>query len=348
MASTAKPGDARKTNAIGLERTDYRGGVSTLCAGCGHNSISSQIMTAAFELALKPHRIIKMSGIGCSSKSPAYFLSRSHGFNAVHGRMPSVVTGAMLANHTLQAIAVSGDGDTGSIGMGQFKHLVRRNVPMVYIIENNGVYGLTKGQFSATADKGQKLKYAGTNDLPPIDLCVEAIVAGAGFVARSFSGDAKQVRELLKAAMSYHGTAVVDIISPCVTFNNHEESTKSYSYGKAHEEQIHDITFVQKFEEITVDYEPGTIQTVKMHDGPTIQLKKLERDYDPTSKMAALTLLEGAHERQEFVTGLLYINEARATLPEVEHLGATPISGLSAEQLRPSAEQLQSLMQSLM
>lgn len=347
MATAAKP-DGRKINAIGLERTDYKGGVSTLCAGCGHDSISSQIMTAAFELSLKPHTIIKMSGIGCSSKSPAYFLSRSHGFNAVHGRMPSVVTGAKLANRTLQAIAVSGDGDTGSIGMGQYKHLVRRNVPMVYIIENNGVYGLTKGQFSATADVGQKLKYAGLNELPPIDLCAEAILAGCGFVARSFSGDAKQVRELLKAAMSYHGTAVVDIISPCVTFNNHEDSTKSYSYGKAHEEQIHDITFIQQYEEISVDYEPGTVQVVKMHDGPTIQLKKLERDYDPTDKLAALRLLEGAHERQEFITGLLYFNEKRETLIEVEDLPETPLVHLQEQHLRPSADKLKEVMDGLL
>lgn len=347
MATAAKP-DGRKINAIGLERTDYKGGVSTLCAGCGHDSISSQIMTAAFELSLKPHTIIKMSGIGCSSKSPAYFLSRSHGFNAVHGRMPSVVTGAKLANRTLQAIAVSGDGDTGSIGLGQYKHLLRRNVPMVYIIENNGVYGLTKGQFSATADIGQKLKYAGLNELPPIDLCAEAILAGCGFVARSFSGDAKQVRELLKAAMSYHGTAVVDIISPCVTFNNHEDSTKSYSYGKAHEEQIHDITFIQQYEEIAVDYEPGTVQVVKMHDGPTIQLKKLERDYDPTDKLGALRLLEGAHERQEFITGLLYFNEQRETLIEVEDLPETPLVHLQEQHLRPSADKLKEVMDGLL
>ncbi|GAC1547557.1 MAG: 2-oxoacid:ferredoxin oxidoreductase subunit beta [Herpetosiphon sp.] len=348
MATAAKPGEGRKINAIGLERTDYRGNISTLCAGCGHDSISAQIMTAAFELSLKPHTVIKMSGIGCSSKSPAYFLNRSHGFNAVHGRMPSVVTGATLANHALHAIAVSGDGDTGSIGLGQYKHLLRRNVPMVYIIENNGVYGLTKGQFSATADEGQKLKYAGINELPPIDLCIEAIVAGCGFVARSFSGDAKQVRELLKAAISYHGTAVIDIISPCVTFNNHEESTKSYQYGKAHEDPIHDITFVQKFEEINVDYEPGTVQMVKMHDGPTIRLRKLDHEYDPTNQMAALSLLENAHANRDFVTGLLYYNEQRPTLPELQHLGDTPLAHLGAERLRPPATQLQEIMQSMM
>lgn len=348
MTTAPNPaGETRKTNLINLERTDYKGGVSTLCAGCGHDSISAQIMTAAFELSLRPHRIIKMSGIGCSSKSPAYFLSRSHGFNAVHGRMPSVVTGAMLANHTLQAIAVSGDGDTGSIGLGQYKHLLRRNVPMTYIIENNGVYGLTKGQFSATADKGQKLKYAGVNELPPIDLCAEAILAGAGFVARSFSGDAKQVRELLKAAFSFHGTAVIDIISPCVTFNNHEESTKSFKYGKAHEDPIHDITFIQAQEEVAVDYDPGTTQMVKMHDGPTIQLKKLDKSYDPTDKRAAMQLLDEAQTNREFITGLIYINQTRETLPELHGL-VTPLAQIPAAQLRPSAEALNDYMQSLM
>src|SRR5919205_2594294 len=252
MATTTRSGSNpnTKVNRIGLERADYRGGVSTLCAGCGHDSISSQIIAAAFDLALPPHRIIKMSGIGCSSKSTAYFLNRAHGFNGLHGRMPSVATGATLANHTLHAIGVSGDGDTGSIGLGQFKHLVRRNVPIAYIIENNGVYGLTKGQFSATADVGQRLKHAGVNELLPIDLCIEALVVGCGFVARSFAGDAKQVRELLKAAMSFKGTAVLDIISPCVTFNNQDDSTKSYGYGKEHEERIQEIEFIQAYDEI--------------------------------------------------------------------------------------------------
>ena len=217
----------QRVNLIGLEKTDYNGRPTTLCQDCGHNSISSQIISVAYELSINPAEIIKLSGIGCSSKSPAYFLGQSHGFNSLHGRMPSIGTGALMANHTLHAIGVSGDGDTASIGMGQFKHLMRRNVRMVYIVENNGVYGLTKGQFSATADEGQKLKYAGLNELPPIDICMEAILAGCGFVARSFSGDAKQVRELLKAAFSHRGTAVLDIISPCVAFNNHDTSTKS-------------------------------------------------------------------------------------------------------------------------
>ncbi|MDQ3705246.1 MAG: 2-oxoacid:ferredoxin oxidoreductase subunit beta [Chloroflexota bacterium] len=344
MVATARPERNEKLNLIGLEKGDYRGAPSTLCQGCGHDSISSQIINVAFELSLKPHEVIKMSGIGCSSKSPAYFLNRSHGFNALHGRMPSVVTGASLANRSLLPLAVSGDGDTGSIGLGQYKHLLRRNVPMVYIIENNGVYGLTKGQFSATADRGQQLKYAGTNELPPIDLCLEAVVLDCGFVARSFAGDAKQVRELLKAAISYNGTAVLDIISPCVTFNNHEESTKSYPYGKAHEERLHDITFVPAYEEISVDYEPGTNIDVQLHDGPTIQLRKLDRDYDPRDKVSALRLLTEAQQKQEFITGLIYINEGRGTLHDTARLTGTPLAQLQEEQLRPSRESLDKLM----
>ncbi len=348
VATTPRPDRSEKLNLVGLEKGDYKGNPSTLCQGCGHDSISSQIINVAFELSLKPYEIIKMSGIGCSSKSPAYFMNRSHGFNALHGRMPSVVTGASLANRSVLPIAVSGDGDTGSIGLGQYKHILRRNVPMVYIIENNGVYGLTKGQFSATADMGQKLKYAGTNELPPIDLCMEAITSSCGFVARSFAGDAKQVRELLKAAISYEGTAVLDIISPCVTFNNHEESTKSYPYGKAHEERLHDITFVQAYDEIQVDYEPGTQIDVKLHDGPTIQLKKLDREYDPTSKLDAMRLLMEAEDKQEFITGLIYINQERGTLHDTAHLPQTPLAHLSESQLRPPKEALDKLMASMM
>jgi 2-oxoglutarate ferredoxin oxidoreductase subunit beta len=348
MATAAKPGGApapkTTTNEIGLTKTDYRGLPSTLCAGCGHDSISSQIIQAALDLSLKPYELIKLSGIGCSSKSPAYFLGRSHGINVVHGRMPSVATGAMLANHNMLSVGVSGDGDTGSIGFGQYKHLIRRNVPMVYIIENNGVYGLTKGQFSATADVGQKLKYAGTNELMPIDLCLEAIVMECGFVARSFAGDAKQVRELLKAAMSYNGTAVVDIISPCVTFNNHADSTKSYSYGKEHEEVLQDIKFVPAYEEVSVDYEEGTTQEVKLHDGPSILLKKLDRGHDPTDKMAAIKLLEEARAKQEFITGLIYVNEARPTLNDITRTVDTPLAALPDEKLRPTREAFDKVM----
>jgi 2-oxoglutarate ferredoxin oxidoreductase subunit beta len=350
MVTMTRPPEGRsdKTNLIGLEKGDYKGRPSTLCQGCGHDSISSQIINVAFELSLPPHKVIKMSGIGCSSKSPAYFLNRSHGFNALHGRMPSVVTGASIANHDLLPIAVSGDGDTGSIGMGQYKHLLRRNVRMVYIIENNGVYGLTKGQFSATADVGQQLKYAGLNELPPIDLCIEALAADCGFVARSFAGDAKQVRELLKAACNYNGTAVLDIISPCVTFNNHEESTKSYPWGKANEERLHDITFIQAYDEVQVDYEPGTVRTVKLHDGPTIQLRKLEEDYDPTDKYQAMQTLLEARDKQEFITGLLFVNESRQTLSQVYDLPDTPLAHLPAENLRPPREALDKVMRALL
>src|SRR5437899_817588 len=233
--TTSVPPSPGKVNRIGLDVSAYKGNKTTLCAGCGHNAITERIIEAFYEMGVEPWRVAKLSGIGCSSKSPAYFLRSAHGFNAVHGRMPSVATGTMLANRQLIAIGVSGDGDTGSIGLGQFKHMVRRNVPMVYIVEDNGVYGLTKGQFSATADEGQRLKYAGVNEMPPIDLCIEALAADCTFVARSFSGDPKQVQALLKAALSHRGTAVIDIISPCVTFNNTEESTKSYPYGREHE-----------------------------------------------------------------------------------------------------------------
>lgn len=344
MTVADRPTPGPNTNAIGLERSDYKGHPSTLCPGCGHDSIASQIIAAAYELSLPPHTVLKLSGIGCSSKSPAYFLNGSHGINTVHGRMPSVATGAMLGNRHQLAIGVSGDGDTGSIGLGQFKHLVRRNVPMVYIVENNGVYGLTKGQFSATADEGQVLKYAGTNELPPLDLAAEAILAGAGFVARSFAGDAKQVRELLKAAMSFKGLAVLDIVSPCVTFNNHDESTKSYSYGKEHEVPIHDISFVPEFDEIQVDYAPGEVLNVKLHDGPTVQLRKLDRDYEPSSRLGALRLIEDSREAGQLVTGILYIDESRPTLLDTEHVHDTPIALLPESKLRPSRESLEKVM----
>ncbi|WP_420645637.1 2-oxoacid:ferredoxin oxidoreductase subunit beta [Candidatus Leptofilum sp.] len=338
-----------RVNLIGLEKADYNGKTSTLCKGCGHNSISSQIVSVAYELSIQPHEIIKLSGIGCSSKSPAYFLGRSHGFNSLHGRMPSIATGALMANHSLNAIGVSGDGDTASIGMGQFKHLMRRNVRMVYIVENNGVYGLTKGQFSATADEGQELKYAGSNELPPIDICMEAIMAGCGFVARSFSGDAKQVRELLKAALSHRGTAVLDIISPCVAFNNHDTSTKSYGYGREHEEQLHDIGWVPPAEEIMIDdYAPGEMKVVELHDGSHLQLRKLDEDYDPKDKMGALNRLMWAQEKQEFITGLIYYDGERENLAEASHLPQQPLAHLPEDKLRPSADSLDEIMASLM
>ena len=349
MTTTALPiKPIAGANLVGLTKTDYRGLPSTLCNGCGHDSISSQIIAVAYDLALEPYRIAKFSGIGCSSKSPAYFLGRSHSINGLHGRMPSLATGALTANRMLVGIGVSGDGDTGSIGFGQFKHMLRRNIDMVYIIKNNGVYGLTKGQFSATADIGQELKYAGRNELPPVDLCLEAIASNCGFVARSFAGDPKQVQALLKAALSYRGTAVLDIISPCVTFNNSELSTKSYSWGKEHEEALHDITFVPTAEEITVEYDEGTATDVTMHDGSTIRLMKLEKDYDPTDRMAAIRLLEEAREKQQFITGLIYIDEQRPTLPERERLSDTPLVHLPPEKLRPPREALDKINASFM
>src|SRR6478736_8921926 len=286
---TATPGP--KVNRIGLPIVDYRGGKSTLCAGCGHNAISERIIDAMFEMGVEPERVMKMSGIGCSSKSPAYFMSRSHSFNSVHGRMPSVSTGAHLANHQLTMIGVSGDGDTASIGMGQFVHLMRRNLPMIYIIEDNGVYGLTKGQFSATAEIGSKLKTGVINDLPPIDTCAMAIQLGATFVGRSFSGDKKQLLAMLKAAIAHKGTVLLDVISPCVTFNDHEGSTKSYKYMQEHDEPISELGFVPSFEDITVDYDPGTTYEVRMHDGSSLRLRKLQENYNPTDRIASVTQL---------------------------------------------------------
>lgn len=343
-----------RTNELGLSRNDYKGRPSTLCPGCGHDSISNQIISMAYDLGLEQHKVLKMSGIGCSSKTPAYFLGRSHGFNALHGRMPSVVTGALTANRSLKAVAVSGDGDTGSIGMGQFKHVIRRNVPFVYIIENNGVYGLTKGQFSATADEGQFLKYYGQNHLPPIDLALEAIISGATFVARSFSGDAKQVQSLMQAAMHHQGIAVLDIVSPCVTFNNNENSTKSYPYGKEHQISLHDIQvvapdYVDAKEEITVDeYAEGEIITVDMHDGTHIQLKKLDRDHDPRNRMQAIQVLEEAQREQLFLTGLIYYEEPRPTLADTENLTEAPLVELDNEDLRPSRDDLTNVLKNFM
>ena len=349
MSQTRAP----RQNAVGLTKADYKGLPTSLCQGCGHNSISSQIVAVAYELNIRPHEIVRLSGIGCSSKSPAYFLGRSHGFNSLHGRMPSVGTGTLMANHQLLAIGVSGDGDTASIGLGQFKHLIRRNVRMLYIVENNGVYGLTKGQFSATADEGQELKYAGTNPFPPEELCIEAIVTGCTFVARSFSGDPKQVQELLKAALSHRGTAMLDIISPCVTFNNRKSSTKSYPWGKAHAERLLDITyvprdFVPKRDEIMVeDFSPGDVKIVKLHDGSFIQLRKLEEEYDPTDRLTALSRLELARQNDEMITGLLYIDPARPSLAETSNLGDTPLALLPEEKIRPPRQALTDIMDSM-
>src|SRR5471030_2161236 len=299
MATTpAEPrAPEQRTNRIGLTVLDYRGGKTTLCAGCGHNAISERIIDAMYEMGVQPERVIKPSGIGCSSKSPAYFMGRSHSFNAVHGRMPSVATGAVLANRHLIALGVSGDGDTASIGVGQFIHLMRRNLPIIYIIEDNGVYGLTKGQFSATADMGSKLKTGVINDLPPIDTCILALQLGATFVGRSFSGDKKQLLTMLKAAIAHRSTVMLDVISPCVTFNDHEGSTKSYKFMQEHDEPINELGFVPSFEDIEVEYDHGTTLDVRMHDGSSLRLRKIREDYDPTNKIESVKTLMEAHEK---------------------------------------------------
>src|SRR3974377_812147 len=305
--TTVEPGastPAPKTNRIGLTVIDYKGGKTTLCAGCGHNAISERIIEAMYEMGVEPEFVIKPSGIGCSSKTPAYFLTRSHSFNAVHGRMPSVATGALLANRKLICIGVSGDGDTASIGIGQFMHLMRRNLPIIYIIEDNGVYGLTKGQFSATADLGSKLKTGVVTDLPPIDTCALAIQLGATFVARSFSGDKKQLLAMLKAAIAHKGTVLLDVISPCVTFNDHEGSTKSYKFMQENDEPINEIGFVASFEDIEVDYDSGEVYDVEMHDGSSLRLRKLLEDYNPTDKANAVRTLMEAQEKNEILTGI--------------------------------------------
>lgn len=324
-------------NSAGLGRNDYRGAQSTLCQGCGHNSISSQIIAACYEIGLKPEKVLKFSGIGCSSKSPAYFLGRSFGFNGLHGRMPSLALGAMFADTSLKGIGISGDGDTASIGLGQFKHLVRRNIPMVYIVENNGVYGLTKGQFSATAEKGLSLKKQGTNPYLPVDIALEALVANATFVARSFAGDPRQVKELIKAALSHNGIAVLDIISPCVTFNNQEGTVHSYTWGKDHEAPLHEISFIPPRDEIMVeDFEEGTVREVEMHDGSVVMLKKLERDYDPTDRWQALRVLEEGQRNNWLVTGLLYVDPHEPSLYDIFNLPDKPLNRLVEAELRPA------------
>jgi 2-oxoglutarate ferredoxin oxidoreductase subunit beta len=343
-AQPAKP----NTNRIGLTMNDYKGAPSTLCDGCGHDAITSQIVKAFYELGVQPYQVAKLSGIGCSSKTPAYFLSQSHGFNSVHGRMPSVATGAGIANTSLNLIGVSGDGDTASIGLGQFCHLVRRNLPMIYIVENNGVYGLTKGQFSATADVGSKAKSGVQNELTPIDVCGLAIELGCGFVARSFAGDPKQLIQLLKAAASHEGTAVLDVISPCVTFNNHEGSTKSYKYATEMETPLHELGFTPFFEQISVDYEPGTVQDVKMHDGSHLILKKLNHDYNPRDRMTAVQTIFKAAEEKQFLTGLLYIDENKPDFVSMMKLVDEPLASLQQDRLRPSKEALDKIMKELM
>jgi 2-oxoglutarate ferredoxin oxidoreductase subunit beta len=328
------------TNALGFTHRDYEGVISTLCAGCGHDSISAAIVHACFELSLQPHRIAKLSGIGCSSKTPAYFLGNSHGFNSVHGRMPSVLTGAYLANRDLIYLGVSGDGDSASIGIGQFVHALRRGVNMVYIVENNGVYGLTKGQFSATADKGAKSKRGVANLDEPIDLVGLALHVGATFVARSFSGDKAQLVPLIKAALTHKGPAFIDCISPCIAFNNHEGSTKSFDYVRAHNEAVNVLDFIPPREEITVDYAPGRVEVVTSHDGSLLRLRKLAGEYDVSDREAAMEYLAVHHARGEITTGLLYVALDPSDLHDFLDTATKPLNAMDETELCPGAAAL--------
>jgi 2-oxoglutarate ferredoxin oxidoreductase subunit beta len=344
MSAAAPP---KRVNRLGLEVLNYRGSKSTLCAGCGHNAITERLVEAFWECGVQPWEVAKISGIGCSSKTPAYFLNQSHGFNGVHGRAPALATGAVVANATLRCIVVTGDGDTASIGIGQFIHMLRRNVPLTYIIENNGVYGLTKGQFSATADRGSKAKSGSLNQFKPIDCCLLGIQLGATFVARSFSGDKRQLSAILKACMSHNGLAIVDVISPCTTFNDHEGSTKSYSYMKDHEEPLHDVDFVPAYDDIKVEYDEGTTREVQMHDGSRLLLKKLARDYDPTDRMLAIRTLAESDANSEVLTGILYHDRESLTLTSTLNLTEEPLATLPPEAVRPSRAALEEAMEEL-
>lgn len=349
VRTRARKKKPKKTNRIGLSRSAYRGHPSTLCSGCGHDAITNQIIRAFYEIGVNPYSVAKMSGIGCSSKTPAYFMNASHGFNSVHGRMPSVATGTMLANRGLVCIGVSGDGDTASIGLGQFCHLLRRNVPMIYVIENNGVYGLTKGQFSATADDGSTLKTGVVNELPAMDCCSLAIEMGCSYVARSFAGDPKQLVALLKGALSHSGTAMLDVISPCVTFNNHPGSTKSYSWAKEHEELLHQIDFVPGFEPIAaVDYPEGEAMDVEMHDGSVIRLRKVDMDYDPMNRREAVRMLHSSAAASELLTGLIYVNPVAKSFLDTLNLCDEPLVSLPHDKVKPGPEILEQVMQDLM
>jgi 2-oxoglutarate/2-oxoacid ferredoxin oxidoreductase subunit beta len=333
VATTPTSTPAPKTNRIGLQVIEYRGGKTTLCAGCGHNAISERIIDAMYEMGVSPERVAKFSGIGCSSKSPAYFMS--------------IATGAMLANRNLIGLGVSGDGDSASIGIGQFVHLMRRNLPMIYIIEDNGVYGLTKGQFSATADVGSKLKTGVINDLPPIDTCALAIELGATFVGRSFSGDKKQLLSMLKAAVSHRGTVMLDVVSPCVTFNDHDGSTKSYKYMKDHEEPVQDISFVPAFEEIDVEYDPGTTVEVTMHDGSRLRLHKLEETYDANNRIEAVKRLMEAHAKGDVLTGVFYLDPKAPSFIDMLNLVDEPLATLPESLVRPGRQVLEEAMEEL-
>lgn len=334
-------------NELGLNRRDYEGSVSTLCAGCGHDSVSAAIVQACADLSLPPHMFAKVSGIGCSSKTPSYFLDRSHGFNSVHGRMPSVATGANLANRDLMCIGVSGDGDSASIGLGQFAHIVRRRINMLYLVDNNGTYGLTKGQFSATNDKGSTNKKGLPNLYEPIDLASMAMQLGASFVARSFSGDRGQLVPLIQAALMHNGFAFIDVVSPCVAFNNHEGSTKSYMHMREHMESVVNLDLVLDHEEITADYEPGTTEEVAMPDGKVLRLHKLAQDYDARDRVAALNYVQSRQAEGEVVTGLLYVDPEASDCHEILDTVQRPLNGLTEVDLCPGSEALERINQSL-
>ncbi|MBI2920994.1 MAG: 2-oxoacid:ferredoxin oxidoreductase subunit beta [Planctomycetes bacterium] len=347
IAAPQVPAEERKKNRLGLTLPEYQGSASTLCTGCGHDAITNQVIRAFYEMGVQPHMVAKMSGIGCSSKTPAYFLGKSHGFNAVHGRMPAISTGAMLANKQLVTIGVSGDGDTASIGMGQFIHLVRRNVPMIYIIENNGVYGLTKGQFSATADLHSKSKWGQENQMQPIDCCSLAIELGCGYVARSFSGDMKQLLALLKGAVAHKGLALLDVVSPCITFNNHEGSTKAYKWAKEHEMPLHEIGFVPFFEQVEAEVKPGETKRIDFPDGSHVILKRVGEDYDPTNKGQALLTLLKAREENLFLTGLLYTDTKTPDFCTQLNLVDQPLATLPESLTRPPKAVLEEVMERL-
>jgi 2-oxoglutarate ferredoxin oxidoreductase subunit beta len=340
MTYLAKPKfhhPALPKNELGYTHRDYEGKISTLCAGCGHDSITASIIEACFELSIEPHRVAKISGIGCSSKTPDYFLGNSHGFNSVHGRMPSVLTGANLANRDLIYLGVSGDGDSASIGVGQFVHAIRRGVNMVYIVENNGVYGLTKGQFSATADRGSKSKKGVVNADGAIDMVAMALQLGASFVARSFSGDKNQLVPIIKAAIEHQGAAFIDVISPCVAFNNHAGSTKSYDYVREHNEAVNRLDFMTGRDPIYVDYAPGTVQTVEQHDGTTLVLRKVNADYDPHDRLAAMNFLQQHAAKGQVVTGVLYLDREAEDLHKHLNTSEAPLNALSEKDLCPGS-----------
>ena len=350
MTYIAKPKfhhPALPKNNLGFTHRDYEGSISTLCAGCGHDSISAAVIQACFELNLEPHRLAKLSGIGCSSKTPDYFLGQSHGFNSVHGRMPSVLTGSNLANKELIYLGVSGDGDSASIGLGQFVHCVRRGVNMLYMTENNGVYGLTKGQFSATADKGSKSKAGGSNNDSPLDLVGMALLVGATFVARSFSGDKKQLVPLIMAGLSHPGPAFIDVISPCVAFNNHPGSTKSFDFVRQHNEAVNRLDYMDPREPITVDYAPGTVSEVTLHDGSMLRLAKLHPEYDPHDRIGAMTYMQSRAAAGEVVTGLIYMDPAPKDMHAMLNTVDAPLNRLGEKELCPGSAALEKINASL-